>query len=147
MSQGNYIPNRDNERQDILITDAGRRVSEAVNLARVAGGAGRWIALRLDDGHAHDNGQIYDSRRDAIRMVGQAFESLYTYIKIPHGPMPPAEATRWLELNREFKRAGLSLSDPDGPSPMLPTGPGTDRLLMPHQHARLRGLARIMRRR
>lgn len=142
----NWTPNRSNERQDILITDAGRRMSEAVNLARLAGGRGRWLAIRIDDGHAHDNGQIYDTRRDAIRLVGNAFESLYSYVKIPPGPMPPAEATRWLQLHEELRRAGLRLSDPDGPTPMLPTGPGTDRLLLPHQHARLRGLARIMRR-
>lgn len=142
----NFEPNLSTERQDIAISDAGRRMSEAHDLARMAGGQGRWLAIRLDDGRPHGNGAIYDTQEDAVRLVGMAFDELYGYIVIQPGPMPPAHATRMLELWREFKRAGFRLSDPNGPRPILPTGPGTDRLLLPHQHARLRGLARIMRR-
>lgn len=142
----NYRPNLDNERQDIAITDAGRRMADAHELARLAGGQGRWLAVRLDDGRAHGDGTIYDTQADAVRHVGTSFDELYGYVKIAPGPMPPAHATRLLELFSEFKRAGFRLTDPDGPAPILPTGPGTDRLLLPHQHTRLRGLARIMRR-
>lgn len=141
-----WVPNLANERQDIVISDAGRRMSEAHELARLAGGEGRWLAIRLDDGRAHGDGTIYDTQADAVRHVGTTFDELYGYVTIAPGQMPPAHATRLLELWREFKRAGFRLSDPAGPSPILPTGPGTDRLLLPHQHARLRGLARIMRR-
>lgn len=141
-----FVPNLPGERQDIVISDAGRRMSDAHDLARVAGGAGRWLAIRLDDGRAHGDGAIYDTQADAVRHVGAVFDELYGYCKIQPGPMPPAHATRLLELWREVTRAGFRLSDPDGPAPVLPTGPGTDRLLLPHQHARLRGLARIMRR-
>lgn len=138
----NWTPNRDDERQDILITDAGRRMAEAHEVARLAGGHGRFLAVRLDDGHC--DGTIYDTRDDAIRHKG-GFRTLYAYLKVNVGPMPPAEATAWIDLHKRAVEAGMPLTAEM--NPILPTGPGTDRLLLPHQHARLRGLARIMRRR
>jgi hypothetical protein len=136
----NWAPNLDNERQDIVITDAGRRMSEAHEAARAAGGIGRFIAVRLSDGHC--DGDIYDTRDDAIRLKS-GFASLYAYVKIQPGQMPPGEATAWIALHQRAADAGMPLT---GPSPVLPTGPGTDRLLLPHQHARARGFARILRR-
>jgi hypothetical protein len=135
------MPNRPHERQDIEITDAGRRMSDAHEMARVAGGVGRYIAVRLDDGYCDHT--VYDDRDDAIRAKG-AFRELYAYVKVHPGPMPPAEATAWIALHRRAADAGMPLTAQM--RPVLPTGPGTDRTLLPHEHMRLRGLARIMRR-
>jgi hypothetical protein len=135
------MPNEPHERQDILITDAGRRMSDAHELARAAGGSGRFIAVRLHDGFC--DGTIYDERDDAVRHKG-AFRELYAYVRVQPGQMPPAEATAWIELHRRAAEAGMPLTAQM--RPVLPTGPGTDRLLLPHQHMRLRGLARVMRR-
>lgn len=136
-----YEPNRPDERQDILITDAGRRMADAHEVARVAGGHGRFIAVRLSDGWS--NGDVYDTRDDAVRHQS-GFAELYAYVKVQPGPMPPAEATRWIDFHKRAADAGMPLTGML--TPILPTGPGTDRLLLPHQHTRLRGLARVMRR-
>jgi hypothetical protein len=137
---GPLAPNRDNERQDVQITDAGRRMAEAHNKARADGGQGRFIAVRISDGHT--TGDVYDTRDDAIRHTG-GFASLYAFCRINPGPMQPAEGTAWLALHRRAADAGMPLTGPT--TPILPTTPLTDRLLLPHQVHRLGGLARVMR--
>lgn len=125
------------------VTDEGRRLSDAVTAARLLGGEGRWIAARLSDGGT--DGAVYDTRADAVRH--QLHETLCAYVKIPPGPMPPAEATAFLALNRRIYDAGYRLSDPDGgaPPPMPTTALGLSQALASTAH-RARGLARISRR-
>lgn len=92
-----------------LVKEDGRRLSDAVNLAVLLGGAGRWIAGRLSDGST--DGLIYDSKADAIRH--QLHENQCAYVKVPPGGMPPLEATRYLQIHRELYAAGARLADPD----------------------------------
>lgn len=92
-----------------LIKEDGRRLSAAVALVVVAGGAGRWIAARLSDGGT--DGNVYDTKAEAIRF--QLHETQCAYIKVPLGGMPPLEATRYLEIHRELYDAGARLADPD----------------------------------
>lgn len=91
------------------ITDRGRRLSEAVETARQRGGVGRFIAARLSDGRT--DGQIYDTRDDAVRH--QLHATQCAYLVVPPGPMPPAEATAWLRLHERLYDAGVDLQDPD----------------------------------
>lgn len=99
------------------ITDAGRRMSEAVAKARQAGGMGRWIAVAMADGSW--NGDIYDSKADAIR---HADESRHAYVMVPPMPMPPAEATAWIDLHRRLFDSGWRMTDPDQPVPVPALG-------------------------
>lgn len=100
------------------ITDAGRRLSDAVQLALAVGGRGRWVAGRLSDGGT--DGNVYDTRADAIRH--QLHEDQCAYVQIPPTGMPPAEATAYLEFQRRRVDAGMRMVDPEqGVMPLLPT--------------------------
>ncbi len=98
------------------VTDDGRRLADAVQLAVSLGGAGRWVAARLSDGGT--DGNIYDTRRDAIRH--QLHEEQCCYVLIPLTGMPPAEATAYLEFHRRRSEAGMRMVDPEGPMPLAP---------------------------
>jgi hypothetical protein len=91
------------------VTDRGRRLADHVAAARAIGGEGRWIASRLSDGST--DGTVYDSKSDAVRH--QLDETQCAYLVVPPAPMPPAEATAWLELHDKMYAAGMRLQDPD----------------------------------
>lgn len=90
------------------ITDEGRRLAAAVDAARLMGGEGRWIAARLSDGGT--DGVVYDEREHAV--AHQLHEDQCAYLIVPPAPMPPAEATAWIDLHRRMYAAGYRLSDP-----------------------------------
>ncbi len=96
---------------EVSATEAGRRCSDLIRLHIATGNAGQWVAIRLSDGGS--DGTAYPTRRDAIRH--QLHETLCAYVKIPRDDMPPAEATRFLGINRLLYDKGLRLIDPDGP--------------------------------
>lgn len=99
------------------IRDIGRRASEAVNLHVIGGNVGRWVALRLEDGSS--DGIPYDSRRDAI--AHQLHEQQCAYIRVTPDGITPADAARFIALNRSLYSAGFRLADPDMPGePIYP---------------------------
>lgn len=100
------------------ITDAGRRLAEAVDSARQQGGEGRWMCVALRDGAW--SGDIYDSRADAIRHNS---EGAHAFLMIPPMRMPSAEATAWIELHRKVWDGGLRFTDPGTPVPIPDLGP------------------------
>lgn len=101
--------------QGMPVTDEGKRLSEAVTLAILSGGRGRWIAARLSDGGT--DGNVYDTREDAIRH--QLHEDQCCYVKVPPaGEMPPLEATGYIEFNRRRVKAGMRMVDPEAAAPM-----------------------------
>jgi hypothetical protein len=108
------------------ITDEGRRTSEAHNAARLAGGAGRFIAIRLSDGKAEgDPLDIYDTFSDLARHWDDKFHAPLCVSQVP---MPPAEGTHWLNMMRRLAEGGFKLTDPNTPTPIprlgpAPTGP------------------------
>lgn len=112
--------NRPGERQDVPISDDGRRAADAINVHRVAGAVGRFVAIRLSDGGS--DGQAYDTKADAVRH--QLHERQCAYVCVPPAPATAAEMTRYLQLHREAYDAGYRFSDPDGPDVMMPTRPG-----------------------
>lgn len=128
--------NRPGERQDVPISDAGRRAADIINLHRIAGGVGRWVALRLSDGGS--DGALYDSKPDAVDH--QLHETQCAYTCVPPGPATPAEMTQWLDLNRRAYDAGYRLHEPDAPQLVAPTRPGRAALLAhsPNRAARRR---------
>lgn len=100
------------------ITDPGRRLSEAVSAARQQGGAGRWIAVTLAEGKW--NQEIYDSREDAVRHNDEARHAL---LMVPPMPMPPAEATAWIDLQRRVWESGFRFTNPGEAMPIPDLGP------------------------
>lgn len=96
------------------VTDRGRRLAEHVLAARAIDGQGKWIAARLSDGST--DGTVYDSKADAVKH--QLHETQCAYLVVPPAPMPPAEATAYLELHDKMYAAGYRLQDPDT-TPML----------------------------
>lgn len=99
------------------ITSDGRRLSEAHEAARAAGGAGRWLAVRMSDGAT--TGDVYDTRPDAVRHGGDH----HFPVKVNPGPMPAAEASGLIELHRRAAAQGVRWIDPDDcpTSPIMPT--------------------------
>jgi len=93
------------------VTDAGRRLSDAVNIALLAQGpavAGKWVAARLIDGQS--DGVVYDDKASAVRH--QLHEQLCCYVMITPDGMTPRDATRYIDINRQLYDAGMRLSDP-----------------------------------
>ena len=71
----------------------------------------KWVAIRLADGGS--DGQLYDSKRDAVR--GQLDEFLCAYIcfrNILTGSSPK-DMELFLKFNRDAYDAGFRLPDPD----------------------------------
>jgi len=100
------------------ITDAGRRLSDAVRDAHTRKGIGRWIAARCD---GRTDGVLYDTRDDAVRITGNRPDA-HAYLMVPPHQMPPAEATGWLDLHKRMHAAGVDLKDPNrqGRMPLAP---------------------------
>lgn len=95
--------------EQISHADAGRHCADAVNLALLLGGLGKWIAIRMSDGKS--DGNIYDTKADAIRH--QLHEFQCAYIKIPPDGMQPEHGAGYLEVNRKLYDKGLRIADPD----------------------------------
>jgi hypothetical protein len=97
--------------------DVGRRAADTVTLHILGGNVGKWVALRLADGSS--DGIPYDSRADAINH--QLHEQLCCYLKVTPDGISPADAFRFIRLNRALYDAGYRLADPDMPGePIYP---------------------------
>ena len=96
-------------KEDVSNADAGRHCADAVNLALLLGGLGKWIAVRLSDGKT--DGKIYDTKPDAIRH--QLHEFQCAYVKVPPGGMDIEHGARYLEVNRKLYDKGLRIADPE----------------------------------
>jgi hypothetical protein len=119
-------------------TDAAKRISDATNLHKVAGGwdtVGRFIACRLSDGTGGET--LYDTHFDAVRHQPDA--DLCLYIRLRAEGMNVCDAELYLWINRQAHDNGMRLTDPDKAS--------NNRTLIPrvsteHQYKTLRGLRR-----
>lgn len=95
--------------------DAARRCSETISLHLMADreqAINSWVAIRLSDGGS--DGQLYDTRSDAIRH--QLHEMQCAYIKITPDGISVKDAGLFLKLNRKAYDAGLRFADPDNPN-------------------------------
>jgi hypothetical protein len=96
--------------------DAARRMASAVTLAAMNGGAGRWLAVKLQDGgsdHVH-----YDSRSAA--MTHQLSPEYSTYVLIPPDGMTTGQADRVLAFWRQCYDQGFRAVDPRDDIPSMP---------------------------
>ena len=72
----------------------------------------KWLAIRLSDG-GYD-GNLYDSKRDAVRHQLDEFVCAYVCFRNLMGGATPKEMEIFLRFNRDAYDAGFRLPDPDG---------------------------------
>lgn len=96
-------------------SDAAKRCADIVTLASIAGNAGRFMAIRLQDGGSDQ--VAYDTRADAIRH--QLHPERCTYVLIPPGSMPAHEAEALLQYWRAVSAVARD-GDPDVILPLMP---------------------------
>lgn len=97
-------------------SDAAKRCADIVTLAAIAGLAGKFLAIRLQDGGGDSVG--YDSREDAIRH--QLHPERCTYVLVPPGGMPAHEAEALLDYWRKLADSGVRDDDLATPMPLMP---------------------------
>src|SRR5262249_60846079 len=113
--------------QCVVITDAAKRISEAISLAvvfrsweeRKTG----WMAFALADGSTDH--VIYPSKSEAIRHQSNEFLYLYVCLRGCITGMPPKDAQLFLEVHRDAYDHGLRLSEPEAPQLIFPLAKGS----------------------
>lgn len=107
----------------IVITDAAKKMSEAVALAIIANPpeitAHGWMAFALADGSTDH--AIYPSKQAAIDHQSNEFRYCYLNLAQCLGGMPVKDAQLWLDLHRQAYDNGLRLTDPNQ-SLIMPQG-------------------------
>jgi len=96
--------------------DAARRMASAVTLAAMNDGAGRWLAVKLQDGSSDH--VVYDSRSAA--MTHQLSSEHALYVLIPPDGMTTGQADRVLGFWRDVYSAGGRAVDPSDDYPSMP---------------------------
>ena len=114
---------------DLAFSDAAKRVSDAMTLHALAGGAGRFAAFRIADGTSPDHNTVYDTRIEAV--VHQKWDlDTVMYLEIAPDGMQPQEAGACLQWWRFLHSRGWRYPYPefdfDGGMPDLKS----DRLAM-----------------
>lgn len=98
----------------VIVTDAARRMSEAVGLAIIANPPEvtrrGWMAFALADGSTDH--VIYPSKTDAISHQADEYRYAYLCLNQCLGAMPLHDAQLWLDLHRHIYDNGGRLTDP-----------------------------------
>lgn len=97
-------------------SDAAKRCADIVTLAMIAGHAGSFVAIRLQDG-GYDS-TLYDCREDAIR--GQLHPEHCMYVLVPPDGMPAHEAEGLLQYWRTLHDKAVRDGDAEQPLPLMP---------------------------
>ena len=105
-----------------IYSDEAKRLSDSYTMHSIlAENHGRWLAVRISDGAVYDartHETVFDTRDDAIRIIGQ-FSSLYFYLRILPTGMNPQAAATMINYNRELYSAGARMPAP-GVTPTIP---------------------------
>lgn len=124
---------------DLVVSDAAKRISEAMTLHTLAGSAGKWASFRMSDGREVQPGTAYDSHYDAMRHAKWDRDTT-VYLEIPPDGIPEAEAQGLLQYARQLHDAGFRIPAPDfSYDPTMP-------LLQADRDKTIRHLARANRR-
>jgi hypothetical protein len=97
---------------NIVVSDAAKRASDAYNLHRVAdpnGCVGKWIAVRLSDGTT-DN-VLYDSKSAAVDHQHHD-EDFYAFVQIGPWQFTPEMAETYLTVQRRMYGSNSTNSFP-----------------------------------
>ena len=96
--------------------DAARRMASAVTLAAMNGGAGRWLAIKLQDGRSDNT--LYDDRAAAV--AHQLSPEYCTFVLVPPDGMQTGQADRILDFWRQCYDRGFRAVDPRNDIPSMP---------------------------
>lgn len=98
--------------------DAGKRISDALNVYVTGLGLthwrelrSKWMAFRLSDGTS--DGVLYDSKRDAVAHQMNEFQCVYISFANLAGGAKPMDCALFLNFTRDAYDAGFRLPDPD----------------------------------
>lgn len=102
-----------------LVTDRGKRAADIVNLHLAVDSTEllrqRWVAIRLSDGGS--DGQVYDTRADAIRH--QLHELWCAYMFLPPTGTTPQKMEKFLQYVEGLYSRGLRPAQNRDPNPHL----------------------------
>jgi hypothetical protein len=105
------------------VSDAARRIADAMTLHTLAGQAGMWASFRMSDGTEVHRGAAYAIREDAVKAAGWNRDTT-VYLEIQADGMPVEAAQACLDFQRQLHDAGFRLPDPtfhfDISRPMFP---------------------------
>jgi hypothetical protein len=98
----------------VVVTDAGRRMSDRINLTVVARGwdelQNGFMAFRLDDGSS--NGTLYDSYEQAVRFTDESRHAYFCF-RQAMGGANPKDCEIFLAFNRYAVEAGIPRKIPE----------------------------------
>src|SRR5258708_2884846 len=110
--------------QCIEISDAAKRMSDIINglvtFTPLWELRSKWIAVRLNDG-GYD-GNLYDSREDAIRHQRDERFCSYVAMQSMIQGAKPLDCAIYLEVHRQAYDADMRLHEPQAPQLIMPTG-------------------------
>lgn len=96
----------------LVVSDAAKRISEAMTLHTLAGSAGKWASFRMSDGRERQTGTAYDSHYDAMRAAGWDRDRTI-YLEITPDGVPEHEAQGALDYARLVHDLGFRIPVPD----------------------------------
>lgn len=111
-------------RECCIVTDAARRMADAIGLAIIAEPvevtAHGWMAFALEDGST--DRVVYPSKAVAIAHQENEFRYAYICLNKCMGAPPARDMQMWLDLHRHAYKNGGRLADPDEQEIMMPIG-------------------------
>lgn len=96
----------------LVVSDAAKRISEAMTLHTLAGSAGKWASFRMSDGREVQAHTAYDSHYDALRHARWDRDTT-VYLEITPDGIPPHEAQGLLQYARALHDAGFRIPAPE----------------------------------
>lgn len=96
----------------LVVSDAAKRISEAMTLHTLAGSAGKWASFRMSDGREVQAGTAYDSHYDAMRHARWDRDTT-VYLEITPDGVPEHEAEGLLRYARNLYAAGFRIPSPE----------------------------------
>lgn len=92
------------------VSDAAKRIADAMTMHTLAGSAGCWAAFRMSDGVPVDNA-AHPTRESAVKAAGWDRDTT-VYLEVQADGMPPEAAQACLNFQRSLHDAGFRLPDP-----------------------------------
>lgn len=93
------------------VSDAAKRIADAMVMHTLAGSKGSWAAFRMDDGRERHPGTAYGCREDAVQACGWDRDTT-VYLEVQADGMTGTAAQACLDFQRQLHDAGFRIPDP-----------------------------------
>jgi hypothetical protein len=97
---------------DPALSDASKRMADAMTMHWLAGSAGHWVAFKLADGTSPDRNTAYETRIECVKHQKWDRDNI-VYLEVVPGGMEPKEAGAFLQWARFLHSQGWRLPDPE----------------------------------